>query len=129
MYQLAIQRDFIARHRLVGGQWGAENDLHSHHYRAEIVAEGEALDEHGYLVDIVELRRAVDEVIGGVAERTLNELPEFAGINPSLENFSRIFHERLATSLERLAPNPGRPRIALTVRLWENEHDWAACRR
>ena len=122
MYQLAIQRDFIARHRLVGGDWGAENETHSHRYRAEILVEASELDAHGFLVDIVELQRAVDEIVDGVRERNLNELPEFAGLNPSLENFCRIFHDRLAPHVER-------PDATLTVRLWENEHDWAAYRR
>lgn len=122
MYQLAIQRDFIARHRLVGGDWGAENETHSHHYRAEILVDANELDEHGFLVDLVDLRRAVDEVLGGVRDRCLNELPEFAGRNPSLENFCRILHECLSAQVER-------PGIALTVRLWENERDWAAYRR
>ena len=78
MYQLAITRDFIARHFLIGGDWGAENALHSHHYRCEIRVEGHELDRHGYLIDIVELNGAVNDVIAHVGERTLNELPEFS---------------------------------------------------
>ena len=35
MYTLAVQRDFVAQHFLIGGDWGAENDWHSHHYRLE----------------------------------------------------------------------------------------------
>ena len=60
MYQLAITRDFIAQHHLVGGDWGRENRLHSHHYRCEIRVEGATLDRHGYLIDIVELNGAVE---------------------------------------------------------------------
>jgi 6-pyruvoyltetrahydropterin/6-carboxytetrahydropterin synthase len=50
----------------------------------------------------------------------LNDRPEFAGLNPSIEHFSRI----LATSLsERIeAKNIS----ALKVVLWENESAWAA---
>ena len=53
-------------------------------------------------------------------EQMLNDKPEFAGLNPSIEHFSRI----LATSLsERIkAENI----IALKVVLWENESAWAA---
>jgi hypothetical protein len=49
VYTIAVQRDFIAQHYLIGGDWGAENELHSHHYRLELQLEGAALDEHGYL--------------------------------------------------------------------------------
>jgi 6-pyruvoyltetrahydropterin/6-carboxytetrahydropterin synthase len=119
VYQLAITRNFIARHYLIGGDWGPENEIHSHHYRCEIRLEGTALDRHGYLIDILELNGAVDAVISQVGERTLNELPAFAGLNPSLEHFSRIFWEMLASSVSLGGKT-------LTVRLWENDHDWAA---
>lgn len=119
MYRLAITRDFIAKHYLIGGDWGAENALHSHHYRCEIGIEGKELDRHGYLVDIVELSRAVDSVISQVSERTLNDLPNFAGLNPSLEHFCRIFWEMLVSHV----PLSGK---MLSVKLWENDRDWAA---
>jgi 6-pyruvoyltetrahydropterin/6-carboxytetrahydropterin synthase len=50
----------------------------------------------------------------------LNDKPEFAGLNPSIEHFARI----LATSLsERIkAKNIS----ALKVVLWENDSAWAA---
>ncbi|MBW7926428.1 MAG: 6-carboxytetrahydropterin synthase, partial [Burkholderiaceae bacterium] len=51
-----------------------------------------------------------------------NDLPAFEGANPSLENFARIFHALLA-------PKVCAGRLALVVRLWENEHDWAEYRR
>ena len=121
MYELAISRDFIAQHFLIGGDWGAENTLHSHHYRCEIRVEGSELDRHGYLIDIVELNAAVNDVIAQVVEHTLNELPEFEGLNPSLEHFARIFW---AMVVSRTALH-GR---TLAVKLWENERDWAAYR-
>lgn len=121
MYQLSITREFIARHRLVGGDWGAENRTHSHRYRVDVLVEGRELDRHGFLVDIVALGSAVDEVVAHVAEQVLNELPAFEGLNPSLEHFARIFHAMLA-------PHVDQRRLALRVRLWENDRDWAAYR-
>jgi 6-pyruvoyltetrahydropterin/6-carboxytetrahydropterin synthase len=32
MYTVAVRRDFIAQHYRIGGDWGAENELHAHHY-------------------------------------------------------------------------------------------------
>ena len=119
MYQLAITRDFIARHFLVGGDWGAENQEHSHHYRAEVIVEGQQLDQHGYLIDIVALDAALRDIIGGYADRVLNQQPAFAGLNPSIEHFSHILWEALRDAVSL----PGRK---LTVKLWENDRDWAA---
>lgn len=119
MYRLAITRDFIAQHFLIGGDWGAENTRHSHHYRLQLRLRGESLDRHGYLCDIVELERVLDEVLGGYRDRTLNELAPFAGINPSLERFAKILYDELLARLDLRD-------VTIAVRLWENEHDWAA---
>jgi len=121
MYQLAITRDFIARHFLVGGDWGAENQEHSHHYRAEVIVEGQQLDSHGYLIDIVALESVLAGAICAYADRLLNDQPAFSGLNPSIEHFSRILWEHLRDSLVL-------PERTLTVKLWENDRDWAAFR-
>jgi 6-pyruvoyltetrahydropterin/6-carboxytetrahydropterin synthase len=120
MYTLGVKRDFIARHYLIGGDWGPENNPNSHHYVLELQLAGDELDEHGYLVDIVDVLNHLDELVTYYQEQMLNDKPEFAGLNPSIENFSRI----LATSLsDRIqAQNI----TALKVVLWENESAWAA---
>ena len=120
MYTLAVRRDFIARHFLIGGDWGPENDPNSHHYILELQLSGAQLDRHGYLCDIVDVEKHLDEVVAYYREQMLNEKPEFKDLNPSIEHFARI----LATTLnERIeAPNIN----ALKVVLWENESAWAA---
>ena len=122
MYTLAVRRSFIARHFLIGGDWGAENLPNSHQYTLELQLEGNELDQHGYLVDIVDVEKHLDEIVAYYKEQMLNEKAEFAGLNPSIEHFSRI----LATSLsERIkAKNIS----GLKVVLWENESAWAAYR-
>jgi len=122
MYTLAIRRDFIAQHYLIGGDWGAENEIHSHHYQLEVQIEGERLDSHGYLVDILDLEAALDSLVGRFRDRVLNDQPEFAGLNPSLENFCRILCQHLAGRI--LAENIG----VISVKLWENQIAWAAYR-
>ena len=120
MYTLGVKRDFIARHFLIGGDWGPENLPNSHHYVLELQLEGRELDQHGYLVDIVDVEKHLDETVNYYREQMLNDKPEFAGLNPSIEHFARI----LAASLnERVqAANIS----ALKVILWENESAWVA---
>ena len=122
MYTLGVKRDFIARHYLIGGDWGPENNPNSHHYVLELQLEGSELDPHGYLTDIVEVDKQLDEIVSYYQEQMLNDKPEFAGLNPSIEHFARI----LAASLsERI----GAQNItALKVVLWENDSAWAAYR-
>lgn len=122
MYTVAVVRDFVAQHYLIGGDWGAENQHHSHHYRLELQLEGPALDHHGYLVDIVDIERNLDALVAGYRDHTLNDLPEFAGLNPSIEHFSRICCTRLAAAIHATQLT------AVTVKLWENESAWASYR-
>jgi 6-pyruvoyltetrahydropterin/6-carboxytetrahydropterin synthase len=122
MYTVAVKRDFIAQHYLIGGDWGPENDLHSHHYQLELQLHGNSLDQHGYLVDIVEIERLLDEQVAHYRDRTLNDQPEFAGLNPSIEHFSRILCQALSAQIQ--APNIQ----AVKVKLWENDIAWAAYR-
>jgi 6-pyruvoyltetrahydropterin/6-carboxytetrahydropterin synthase len=120
MYTLGVKRDFIARHFLIGGDWGSENFPNSHHYVLELQLEGKELDQHGYLVDIVDVEKHLAEIVKYYKDQMLNDKPEFAELNPSIEHFARI----LAGSLDE------RIRAAnittLKVVLWENESAWAA---
>ena len=122
MYTLAVQRDFIAAHYLIGGDWGPENQLHSHHYRVEVILEALQLDRHGYIVDIVDLETNLEELVAYFKDQTLNELSEFKGLNPSIEHFCRIFLEAVAGKIKANNLN------ALTVKIWENEIAWTSYR-
>ena len=122
MYTVAVKRDFIAQHHLTGGDWGAENQPHSHHYQIELQLEGAALDAHGYLVDIVDIEANLNTLVAHYRDQSLNALPELAGLNPSIEHFSRILCQALSERIQ--APNIH----AFTVKLWENEIAWASYR-
>jgi len=122
MYTLAVKRDFVAQHFLIGGDWGAENFWHSHHYQLELQLEGADLNQHGYLVDIVDVEHNLNAVVAYYRDKTLNELPEFANLNPSIEHFTRIVCQTLAGRIK--ADNLS----ALVVKIWENEIAWASYR-
>jgi 6-pyruvoyltetrahydropterin/6-carboxytetrahydropterin synthase len=121
-YTVGVIRDFVAQHQLVGGDWGRENQPHSHHYRMEALFEGEKLDRHGYLLDIADVKVHLEALVERYRDKSLNDLPEFAGLNPGIEPFARILAERLADAID------GRNLTALTVKLWENEEAFATYR-
>lgn len=120
MYSVAVSRNFIANHFLIGGDWGSENQPHAHHYVAEVSIHGQTLDQHGYLVDIVAIEAALDAVVFEFRDQLLNDKPEFAGLNPSIEHFSRIISEKVLASLRPQGHG------SLQVKLWENPQCWAA---
>jgi 6-pyruvoyltetrahydropterin/6-carboxytetrahydropterin synthase len=120
MYTLGVRRNFIARHYLIGGDWGSENFPNSHHYILELQLEGDELDQHGYLVDIVDVEKHLDDIVNYYKDQMLNEKPEFTGLNPSIEHFARILTTTLNGRIK--AKNIS----AVKVALWENESAWAA---
>lgn len=122
MYKLAVKKDFIAQHFLFGGDWGAENQKHSHHYRLEIQLTGKDLDSHGFVVDVMKVNEHLEELITRFRDKTLNDLPEFKDINPSIENLARISYQTLHRSMHE--------DVALTfkVKIWEDEIAWVVYR-
>ena len=122
MYSLGVRREFSARHYLVGGDWGSENIEHSHRYRMELVLEARALDRHGFLVDIVEVENHLDSITADFQGRTLNALPAFAGLNPSIERLATVIHTAMRERLARL------PLAALAVTIWEDDIAWTSYR-
>lgn len=119
MYALRVDRSFKAYHFLIGGDWGSENTHHSHEYRFEAIFEGPELNQHGYLLDIVDVEKAMDAQVSRYKEGTLNELEEFEGLNPSIEHFSRILWERMESIIDKTGLT------SMTIRIWEDEFAWA----
>ncbi len=120
MYTVTVKRKFIARHYLIGGDWGDENNSHAHHYVIEVMLKGPNLDQHGYLTDICDIESALDYRVAYFKDKMLNDLPEFDGLNPSIEHFARIFCQNIAGTIQTSHLE------SISVKLWE--HDWAwAC--
>lgn len=120
MYTLGVRRDFIARHFLIGGDWGPENYPNSHQYILELQLKGSELDQHGYLCDIVDVEKHLDEIVNYYKEQMLNDKPEFEGLNPSIEHFARILAVTLSERIKEKNIS------VVKVVLWENESAWAA---
>jgi len=120
MYTVTVIRDFMAQHFLIGGDWGEENNWHTHHYKVEVQLQGDQLDQHGYLVDIVEIENALNQVISDFKDKTLNERPEFQDLNPSIEHFSRILCEKISQRIT------SQNLTSMILKLWENEVAWAS---
>ncbi len=117
-----LRSNFIAQHFLIGKDYGAENLKHSHHYSVELEIESPLLDQHNYLIDIVEVRHHLDKLVAQYNDQTLNDLPEFEDQNPSLELFSKILWQKFNHHYKM--PQG----CNVTVRLWEDEQARASYR-
>ena len=120
MYQLMVKRNFVAQHYLTVPDCGPENEWHSHTFAVEVLLQGQQLNEHGYLVDIVEVKTGIDGLVRRFQDKTMNDQPEFEGLNPSIEHFARIFCTGLLSKMDTAKID------SITVRMWEDDEAWAS---
>jgi 6-pyruvoyltetrahydropterin/6-carboxytetrahydropterin synthase len=123
MYEVSVDETFAAAHNL-RNYHGKCEDLHGHNYKVRIVLAGQELDDTGLLYDFVHLKRVIQEVVGSLDHKYLNELAPFDTLNPSAENIARYIYDRSAKQLPKSATSAG---IA-SVTVWETDTSAATYR-
>ena len=118
MYEVYVAASFEAAHRL-RGDFGPASRTHGHTYRLEAVVRGEDLAEDGTLLDIGQLRGAVEGIAASLDYRDLDEVPGLAGKNTTAEVVAGFCWEGLAPALR------GRGLASLAVRVWESPRVYA----
>ena len=83
-------------HSLRGEVFGPARRLHGATYAVEATFRGDTLTSDGIVVDIGRAARLLHEVLEGLNYRNLDEQPEFAGVNTTTEQLSRIIADRVA---------------------------------
>ncbi len=103
MYELKVETDFAAAHRLAMVGEKCEN-LHGHNWKIEVVVSGDDLDEGGVLLDFGIIKRHIREIMGTLDHKFLNELVFFDDATPpSSENIAKY----IATALQSRIDRPG----------------------
>jgi 6-pyruvoyltetrahydropterin/6-carboxytetrahydropterin synthase len=114
-YKISTTREFAAAHQLRLYD-GSLEPVHGHNWRVKVTIAAERLDAIGVVMDFHELERRVDEIIGAMHNRHLNELPHFQSLNPSAENVAVVVGGALAL--------PAGVRLA-AVEVWETDSNSA----
>lgn len=125
MYEVTVEQTFAAGHALREYKGKCEN-IHGHNYRVQITVEGEELNRIGLLVDFVDLKRAVREVIAILDHQFINDLEPFTVINPSAENLAKYFYDEVSSRLD--FKTFGAPARIAQVRIWETDTSIAVYR-
>jgi len=104
----------VAQHYLTVPDPGPEGEPHSHQFEVELTFRGPELNEYQYLVDIDDADAALSTLADRYRDRLLNDLPEFAGDNPSVERFARVIFDRVTDIVTDETVTE------LAVRVWED---------
>jgi 6-pyruvoyltetrahydropterin/6-carboxytetrahydropterin synthase len=118
MYEISIIKTLIAQHYLLNEK-GFESKIHSHPYKVEVILSGNRLDKNGYLVNFIEVEKIIDDIIELFRDKILNKLEEFTELNPSLENFAKVFCQKFISRIKVTSIN------SVVVKIWESEDAWA----
>lgn len=126
---------FNAAHRLLNpdksDEWNAETygkcnypNWHGHNYVIEVTVAGEVDLETGYLIDLGQLKKIINEYICDVCDhRNLNmDVPFLEGIIPTSENLVKAFFEQLKDPVEKACAHGG---VLYSVKLFETERNSA----
>ncbi len=105
MYQLTVKSHFSAAHRLVNYPGVCER-IHGHNYKIWVTVSSETTDEHGMVVDLMQVKKHLDECTSRFDHRTLNEVEPFDKMNPTSEQLARyiceFMQERLSVTVEKV---------------------------
>ena len=112
MFEIGASVPLRAVHRL---PWmtGPEGEPHEHDYRVEVVVEREGLDERGMVCDLDVVRAALDEVVGRLQGRDLDEMRPEGADAVTVEILARWLHAELTEGVGRAGGQ------WLAVRVWE----------
>ena len=121
---------FNAAHRLHNKEWSDENNenvfgkcsnpyYHGHNYELEIKVIGKIDPLTGFVVDVKELKRIVNEkVIYPFDHKNLNvEVPDFRSLNPTVENIAKVIYDKILPELSE--------ELELKITLYETPRNYA----
>jgi 6-pyruvoyltetrahydropterin/6-carboxytetrahydropterin synthase len=111
-FEVGASKPLRALHRL---PWGteAERQPHEHEYRIEVVVEREGLNELGVVCDLDVLRAGLDDVLGRLEGRDLDEIRPEDAEGVTVELLARWLHGALADVVA------GEGGETLAIRVWE----------
>ena len=113
--KLGLSVYFSAAHSLPR-YLGKCRNLHGHTYKLEVIVEGEKNPDTEFIVDFLELKAVVKEVLELVDHRYLNEIIEY----PTSENIA-LFLKR---ELERKLRDSKLGILLHSLKIWEGEDQW-----
>ena len=116
MFEVSVEQSFAAGHALRNYKGACEN-VHGHNFKIQVTIEGQELDGTGMLVDFLDVKSFMGEILDRIDHQFLNEIPPFDVINPSAENIAEYFYQQLTGKLTE-TPVPVRIR---EVKIWETE--------
>ena len=123
MFSLTVRRHFMIAHSLPREAFGPAQALHGATFVAEVSFRRRTLNEDAIVLDIGAAGTMIEEVLGGLNYRNLDEHPDFASKLSTTEALAEYIAQSVA---EKLKDDPdGGQLTGIDVTLRENPDAWA----
>lgn len=96
MFAVEVSDQIMIAHSFQGAVFGPAQQLHGATFVVRAAFLAETVDQHGIVVDIGRAHEVLKEVLGPLAYRNLDELPQFKGINTTTEFVTKHVFDHLA---------------------------------
>ena len=102
MYEVTVTKVFAAAHAIRLPD-GSHEPLHGHNWQVDVTVTADDLDEIEVVMDFHKLEAIVDDLLGWVRNRNLNDLGPFAEgrVNPTAERVAWWVGTRVALKLPK----------------------------
>lgn len=114
MYEITLKGGFNSCHNLYDYK-GVFEPLHGHNFKVEVDLRRQELDPIGVVADFIDIKKELNAVLGKIDYTYLNQVPELASKNSSVENVARWIHDALKERLQ------GKGIQIRRVTVWETE--------
>jgi 6-pyruvoyl-tetrahydropterin synthase len=130
VFSVTVRDHMMIAHSLRGEVFGPAQQLHGATYVVDLTVRAQTLDADGVVVDIGQAARVLNEVVGALSYRNLDDDPSLAGVNTTTERLAQVVADRLADRIS--AGEVGRDAAELAtlhVTLGESHVAWASYER
>ena len=114
MFEISVEHTFAAGHALRGYKGKCEN-VHGHNYKVRVTVGALQLDSSGLLMDFVDLRKAIKDLVERLDHHFLNDLAPFNEVNPTAENLAKYLFDELDPQVRQRGPR------VRSVTVWETD--------
>lgn len=127
MYSLNVRDHFMIAHSFTGEAFGPAQKLHGATYVVDATFRRPELDADGLVVDIALAGQRLQEILGQMNYRNLDDEPAFAGENTTTEFLARAIFDRLRQAAQRGELGEGARGItSIRVKLNESHVAWGS---
>lgn len=116
-YTVKVTNYFCGAHQLRNYEGVCQQMVHGHNYKVITEISARQLNETGMVIDFLQVRPIIDEVVQQLDHKFFNDIPPFDKINPTAENIAAWIYKNLSARI-----NTEHIRI-IGITLQETAHD------